>query len=289
LKYYIKKRSSLGLSNAFLFDKYLKLIPEEERTSQTVIDLYSKEGQYIRVNSFAFENLQKNSTKINEILGTVNYLLYTGIKNTIDDAVTSKDEQLLATAMSAYDQLNQQDLPMLKDELYMVYYGQTGETDKYFKYATSYCNDHLMKISDTKIEEKGKANAQLVEQMIKSETISTTDTALVAKLKTQAENSESSRISNELNRISYEAFEKSSNKKVLKNSLKWSEHSMELSPDSFQFLDTYACLLYKLGKNKKAIAKEEEALSKAPKEDIIRNRIEETLFKMKAGEKILKD
>lgn len=130
LKYYIKKRSSLGLSNAFLFDEYLKLIPEEERTSQTVLDLYSKEGQYIRVNTFAFENLQKNSSKINETLGTANFLLYTGIKNTIDDAAASKDEQLLATAMSAYDQLNQQDLPMLKDELYMVYYGQTVEIDK---------------------------------------------------------------------------------------------------------------------------------------------------------------
>lgn len=289
LKYYIKKRSSIGLSNAFLFDKYLKLISEKERTSQTVMDLYSKEGQFLRVNSIAFENLQKNSLKINEALGNVNFLLYSGIKNSIDDAAASKDEQLLATTMSVYDQLRQQDLPILKDELYMVYYGQTGETDKYFKYATNYCDDHLMKISDATIEEKGKANAKDVEQMIKSGALPMTDTTLLVKMRSQAVHSESYRISNELNRISREAFEKTSDNKVLKNALKWTERSIKLSPDNAQILDTNANLLYKLGKNKNAIAKEENALNKTSKEDVTRNRIEETLYKMKAGEKTWKD
>jgi len=289
LRHYINKRSSIGLSNAFLFDKYLKLIPEEERTSLTVIRLYKDEGQFLRVNSVAFENLQKNGPKINETLGTVNFLLYTAIKNSISDAAETKDEQLLTTAMLACDQLPMQDLPMQKDELYMMYYERTGEADNYLKYATNYCKDYLMKISDATIEEKNKASVQNIEQMINSGAIPLKDSTFINKMKNQAAHSESNKIGNELDRLSLEAFDKTSDKKILKNALKWSERSMEILPDNTQFMDTYAKLLYKLGKNKDAIAKEEEALEKTPKEDILRNRIEETLFKMKAGEKIWKD
>jgi thioredoxin-related protein len=289
LKQYINKRSSLGLSNAFLFDPYLKLLPEEERTSLTVVNLYKNEAQYLRINSLAFENLQKNGSKINEILGTVNFLLFDGIKNSINDAAALKDEQTLASAMLAYDQLPQQDLPMLKDELYMMYYEQTGETDKYMEYACNYCSDHLMKISDAAIKEKNEASVQVVEQMIKAGSLPTSDSGLIAKMKDQAANSESNKVSNKLNKLSIDALEKTSDKKVLNKALKWSERSMEIVPGNTQFMDTYAKLLYKLGKDKVAIAKEEEVYNKIPKEDIFRNRVEETLFKMKAGEKIWKN
>jgi thioredoxin-related protein len=289
LKQYINKRSSLGLSNAIIFDQYLKLLPEEERTSLTVVNLYKNEGQYLRINSLAFKNLQKNGPKINEILGTVNLLIFNGIKNSINDAAVLKDKQTLASAMAAYDQLSQKDLPMLKDELYMMYYGQTGETTKYMEYACNHCRNYLMKISDAAIKEKNDTSVQVVEQMIKAGSLPTSDSILIAKLKDQAANSESNKVGNKLNNLSIDALEKTSVKKVLKKALKWSKRSMEIVPDNTQFMDTYAKLLYKLGKDKVAIAKEEEVYNKIPKEDIFRNRVEETLFKMKAGEKIWKD
>lgn len=290
LKGYIRKRFNAGLSNAFLFDNYLKLIPEEERTSSTVVNLYAREGQFLRVNSLAFENLQKNSSKFNELLGSVNLLIFTGIKNTVDDAADSKDEKLLATAMAVYDQLPQKGLPMLKDELLMNYYKKTGETDKYLKHLDSFCEESLMKISNDTIEERNKANIQMVEKMIKSGTLPIKDSTLIAKLIDQSSHSESERISNKLNGLSREVFEQISDKKALKNALNWSKRSMELSPDNVQLLDTYANLLYKLGKKKEAIDREEKALSRVPKEQVSQyNRIEETLTKMKAGEKTWKN
>jgi tetratricopeptide (TPR) repeat protein len=127
-------------------------------------------------------------------------------------------------------------------------------------------------------------------QMIESGAFSSIkDIGIIAKLKEQAAHTESIKISNELNRISSEVFESSSDKKMLNNALKWSERSLELSPDNFQLMETYANLLYKTGQKKKAIAKEEEALKKVPQIDASRYRIEETLVKMNAGEKTWKE
>ncbi|MCE5175016.1 MAG: thioredoxin family protein [Bacteroidales bacterium] len=286
LKWYIWKRSNIGLSNAFLFDKYLKLIPEEERTSATVVNLYKEDGKFLRVNSLAFKNLQKYSSKFDQTLGAVNLLIFTCVRNTIGDAAESKDEKLLDTAMSVYDQLPQEGLPMQKDELFMMYYNDTEETGKYLKHTAHFCNKYLMKISNDTIEQRNKANVAMFDQMVKSGVFSSIkDAGILAKLKDQSAHSESIKISNELNSLSNDIFESSSDKKLLKNALKWSERSLELSPDNVQLMETYANLLYKLGLKKEAIAKEEDALKKLPKVDANRYRMEGVLVKMKAGEK----
>jgi len=290
LKWYIWKRSKIGLSNAFLFDKYLKLIPEEERTSSTVVDLYQKDGKFLRINSLAFENLRKYASTFDKTLGAVHLLIFNSIKNTIGDAASSKDKKLLGSAMSIFDQLPQKELPMQKDELFMMYYKETGETDKYLKHTARFGNKYLMKISNDTIEQRNKANLVLFDQIIKSGALSSIkDADIISKLKEQAANTESIKISKELNRISSEVFESSSDKKMLRNALKWSKRSLELSPDNVQVMENYANLLYKIGQKKEAIAQEEEALRKVSKIDASRYRIEETLVKMKAGEKIWKD
>jgi len=286
LKWYIWKRSNLGLSNAFLFDKYLKLIPEEERTSATVVNLYKEDGKFLRVNSFAFNNLQKYSSTFDQTLGAVNLLIFTCVKNTIGDAAESKNEKLFDMAMSVYNQLPQEGLPMKKDELFMLYYDETGETGKYLKHTARFCNKYLMKISNDTIEQRNKANVVMFDQMAKSGAFSSIkDANILTKLKEQAAHSESTKISNELNSLSNDVFESSFDKKMLKNALKWSERSLELSPDNVQLMETSANLLYKLGQKKEAIAKEEEALNKLPKVDSNRYKMEEVLVKMKAGEK----
>jgi len=289
LKGYIEKRSSMGLSNAFVFDKYLQLIPEEERTSETVVNLYVKEMRFLRVNSIAFDNLIKYKSEFEKTIGAVNFLIFTAIKNTVDDAALLKDEKLLNAAMSVYDQLPQANLPMQKDELYRAYYQQTGDTDLYIKYTIRYVNNNLMKISDDSISQKDKENVKLIETMFKSESLSNTNSGMTAKWKEQSSHMERNKIGNQLDNIAREIFDQVTEKKALKNALKWSERSLELSPDNVQYLDTYANLLYKLGKEKAAIEKEELALSKVAKEDVGRYKIEDTIYKMKAGKKTWKE
>jgi len=95
------------------------------------------------------------------------------------------------------------------------------------------------------------------------------------------------RISETLNSITWEVFERVSDTKTLQDALRWSGRSLELSPKSSYKLDTYTNLLYKLGQKEEAIAKEEDALRFAEKKNI--KGFTETLEKMKAGEKTWKE
>lgn len=288
---YMNKRSKQGLSNSILFDEYLKLIPEEERTNDNVVELYKKIGQQLIVNSFAYANLQKNREKLESKLpGISNYLLFQGVMNTIGEAAKSKNEQLLAVAMSAYDQLPKNATPLSKDEIYLQYYQKVGDVDNYAKYATNFGNNHLMKRSNDTIAAKDKAAAQLFEKRISAGVYAKMDTSQLAQLRAYSSHIERDKVSQGLNSIAWEVFEKVSDKKVLQDALNWSKRSRELSPDNSGFLDTYANLLYKLGRKKEAIISEKEALgydakvNKAPNEIMV-----EALRKMIAGEKTWKD
>jgi hypothetical protein len=48
--------------------------------------------------------------------------------------------------MLAYEQSPQNPSLPCKDEIYMEYYKRTGESGKYAKYATNFCNNKLMRI-----------------------------------------------------------------------------------------------------------------------------------------------
>lgn len=245
---YINKRSKLGKSNVTLIDDYLKLLPEEERTSDAVTELYQKEGYYLKVNSLAYSNLQKNRTKfLNKLFGNTDVFLSQSIINTMREAAKSKNETLLATAISAYDQLPQNSVLIQKDEIYMQYYQRTKENDKYLTHATNFCDNYLMKIPLDSIGNK---------------------------------------ISGSLNTVAWQVFELTSDEKMLKDALRWSKRSQEISPDNAMLLDTYANLLYKLGQKEEAIATEEKALQFGDKDD--KEGFEQTLAKMRAGEKTWK-
>ena len=287
---YIKKRTKLGVSNPLLFDEYLKLIPEEERTSATVIEMYRKEGPRMRVNSFAYTNLQKNSSKLFDKFGkNVTIFLLVGMGNTLNDATATKNEQLLATVISAYDQLPKGSFPLQKDEIYMQYYKKNGETDKYFKFAINYANNYLMNLNVDSLAYTDKAVLQSLETQIKSGALARLDPKKLAELKSITANFNMNKISQSLNNIAWDAFEKVTDKKVLKDALSWSKRSLEISPNKATYLDTYANLFYKLGQKEEAITNEKKALRNTDIKDTNGYKgMEETLRKMNAGEKTWK-
>lgn len=282
---YMNKRSKLGKSNTQLFDEYLKLIPEERRTSDTIVELYKKEERYLSVNTLAYTNLQKNQDKfVSKIYGLVYVYLADGVMNSLHEAAKLKDSLLLTTTIQAYDLLS----PYMKslkskNELYMEYYKQVGDSDKYLKYATDFCNNQLMKISNDSIDKKDLIFAQIIEKQINSGALAKLDSTQLAQLKEFSSHAERDKISQNLNNIAWEIFEKVSNKNALQNALIWSGRSLELSPNKAAWLDTYANLLYKQGQKEEAIAKEEEALHHANTEEY--KWFEKTLVKMKSGEK----
>jgi thiol-disulfide isomerase/thioredoxin len=315
---YMNKRSKFGKSNSLLFEEYLKLIPEKDRTSDTVAELYKKEGHYLKVNSLAYTNLQKNrETFLLKML--VDLYLFEGMENTIHEAARLKNEGLLTAAVSAYDQVPTMSLFKQKEEIYLEYYQQTAEIDKYLIYASNFCNNYLMKISPDSIEKRDKESLRKTEEeegriksgsyAIDSATLAAvkkfmaidsaklvemikslaTDTAKLAETKKHVAHAERDRVSQKLNKIAWHVFEMASDTNALQDALRWSKRSLEIYPGNPLYLDTYANLLYKLGRKKEAIAKEKDALNYSNKENMDKSKsYEETLRKMNAGEKTWK-
>ena len=84
-----------------------------------------------------------------------------------------------------------------------------------------------------------------------------------------------------LNNIVYNyIFRYSGNRSDLETALVWMESLVKGHPDEAGFLDTYANLLYKLGKTKEAIETEKKAFNMSPSDQEIRTAWE----KMKRGE-----
>lgn len=143
------------------------------------------------------------------------------------------------------------------------------------------CDLNLNKITQIDLRD-----SKLLEHVIGSRQYDMKDSAELDWLRTFFVNKERNMVGVNLNSIAWEVFRKVSDKNQLQDALRWSERSLELQPHHSSYLDTSANLLYKLGQKEEAIAKEEEAIRYIPKENISgRKNYEETLQKMKAGEK----
>jgi thiol-disulfide isomerase/thioredoxin len=281
---YINKLDKRGESFTELFNEYLNLIPEERRTSDTIVNFYKKE-RFLNVNSFAYKNLLKNKDKFFEkIHETVYDYLYEGVMTSVDEAIKTKDEQLLNSAMEALDQTPKNKPRISKEEFCMGYYKTTGDSIKYLKYATIYCNGKLMTESPDSISKRDKARFNQIGNLISSgKLVGLGDFTHLAQLKKDAEHVERSIISERLNNIAWEVFLKISDVKGLQDALRWSKRSLEIYPKNPAWMDTYANLLYKLGQKEEAIIIEEEAMNLDNKES--KEGFKKTLQKMKAGEK----
>lgn len=88
-----------------------------------------------------------------------------------------------------------------------------------------------------------------------------------------------------LNEHAWSIFQFSNDRTELKTALQWSAKSLQDQETNtrYAFLDTYANLLYKLGRKKEAIKYAAQALSLAP--DVERPGYQSTLAKMKLGER----
>jgi thioredoxin-related protein len=90
---------------------------------------------------------------------------------------------------------------------------------------------------------------------------------------------------NALNSWSWVLFEKSNDKNELRQALEWSKRSNELEPALPAFMDTYANLLYKLGRTGEAISWQKKAVEQLDSKKIKNLAIQQNLERMQKGEK----
>ena len=86
----------------------------------------------------------------------------------------------------------------------------------------------------------------------------------------------------QLNQYAWTVFQNCPDMKCVTEALEWSKRSFK-DNQSPQFMDTYANILYKMGKKDDAIAWEEKAIKLS--DEATRTSLQPTLDKMKKGEK----
>src|SRR5690554_294365 len=295
---YMKKRTTLGLSNVVLLDKYLEIVPEEKQISDFILKIYREEQNKIKQSSIAFENLQKHREKF------PHQLYYEILRNvsmeTLDEAINKKDENLLLISMKLYDELARlnefpEDYPfpkistlLTKEQMYLRYYSLTENVEMYLKYANKFCNNKLMKIPVDSLLKKDKRNLKLVQNLL------TTDERFMHMDSTQKipivkyfSSAESFKVSAALNSTAWYILQNTSDKRILKNVLNWSNRALQLTPNNPHWLMTNANLHYKLGNRGIAIKRGELSLKNAQEiEPNELNRLNENLEKMKTRKKI---
>lgn len=143
------------------------------------------------------------------------------------------------------------------------------------KYSERMAND-LMKKTPAELK---KQDAETFKSIMSSFRQSGQDTtsemfkARVNMLKSASTNA----VAGQLNSLAWGYAQSMSDKASWKKALAWSARSLELMPTEAALMDTYANLLYKLGKKKKALQYQEMAVKTAPDDESLK----ETLEKIK--------
>ena len=282
---YINKLLKLGKPITQLFDEYLALLPNDQRASKEIIEIYQKESPNITINSLAFRNLLDNTALFLPKLGGYVYIMmFAAIDNSFREACKSKNEKLLQQIVDANEKLPKTPQRKIKEELYMNYYKKTNDLDKYISNATIFGNVSLMTVTSDSIAKIDMKVLELFETQ-RNALIGKMDSTQLAHLTNSVAHASRNKYSQALNDIAWGFFEKVTDTKSLENALRWSKRSLEIYPDNHMFIDSYANLLYKLGRKEDAIIKETEALNLAISTKSNTKGYESTLQKMKSGEK----
>lgn len=259
---FLMKQRELGLPINATFDQYLRLLPQTDPVPVSVAKLFEQESSQLMVTDYAYRYFMTHRKAYDASISSVyqqmpeeNDLYFQNVVlNTVKEAVLHNDETLLKKAVAAFRQIPSHSDLMHVEEIYMDYYKQTNELDKYLVHARLYVEEHMRKLDSESLLMKG-LSAQ-----------------------------ERSTICSELNSIVWYIFQHFAEPRILKKALEWSGKTTQLYPKSAHYLDTHANLLYKLGRKQEAIEVQKQAIANYSGSTGV-SVFHETLKKMEAGEK----
>lgn len=252
LKSYIQKRSKLGMSSVDLLEQFIRLQPADAKPSATLFELFMGQLEYVRVGSLAFDYLLKHTEMISDKYPAyLSPILESVLQSSLRVAGAKKDVARLDEILAAGKKINALGSTLSADDIYMDYYRFAGDKAKF--------NQCLFARSEKEVKMTFQDSIQLKKKPV---------------------------VANNLNEHAWSIFLTVANKDTLQQALRFSTKAVELAPQAYTYLDTKACLLYKLGKRKQAIALEEKVVAMIPKSNADNEKFAAVVNRMKAGEKI---
>jgi hypothetical protein len=284
----ISEKSKIDFDTRLLLEEYLDLLTLKEIRTMETAKLILEQGMPLESRAREVIYAVYPDSKVDSLF--LSYPLEERIKinnkiisSTRQAAVRFKSRDLiykLSNFISNTHQKNYEKGNFHRQKTLVDFYKEIKDTTNFLQNAENFCNYSLFSVSlDTLKKRSARERNEMFEQRGKSNGGFSYSPFYL-------------QFGSELNNIAYEFFKHTNDLEKLAKALKWSKRSMEINealvPDEIRkqnpyFMDTYASLLYRLGKKEEAIETQTKAL------EILKSRgestlnLETTLTKIKNG------
>lgn len=271
LKKYISLLRGLDIFDQVLMDDYISSLSINEIKKDENILFFKEQGMSAFSISYKIINLIENNRTSDSLWFTLDEKTRISINNrirmnTFQDVVSKKDKNLLYKLRSltmAQFSSNWKSGDYVSSKYFIDFYKKTKDTTNYLATAVQFAEMHLMKYEPDSLQIISEAKKMSNEIVLPSEPNPSFENRIAMKAPPTWE-----RISKELNNISYSVCTMTNNQEMIEKALLWSKRSMDLwdagipNPEfkNPAYLDTYAHLLYKIGKKEDAISYLEKAI-----------------------------
>lgn len=277
---YLAKLKESGKETTKVLNEYLALIPANERGTETVVKLAA--DNLTQLDGPAYQllaGIMREAGKYSNASVQVAYSALGKLKNQLfNKAVQAKDHKLLDRLIQISKETDGPGAEAQIAQYEFEFAKATGDLSVVRKIMEQKANSFLSLSNDALKKQDAESLALFKKQAILEG--EDTTSAQFALMREKMKNTVSRNTALELNELAMKYLESMPDKADLTKALAWSARSLELDRD-VNFLDTYANLLYKLGRKTEAIKFETEAMEKASPEE--KEMFQDTLDKMKKG------
>lgn len=263
LESYIKKRNELKLPTASLLDEYVSVLPPDSLNSYRVISFIFNQAPELDSRAYLAMNRNPYTSKVyrNVGWGKAKEINNRIIVKTLHKAITQNDESLaMRVGVFAKNTWGKDTVNGQKgyDRQIMEYYQGTKQNDKYISSAINYYSRYYMSldIDSIKIAEEASLQEKLNNSPV--DTIISGGKMIIRKKIVTS--SREFAYGNSLNTAAWNFYKLTDKRENLETAIHWIQRAIAYREDP-AYIDTYAHLLYKLGRKNDAIAAQEKAVN----------------------------
>jgi hypothetical protein len=275
---YIEKRTSYGMDNGDIMDKYVSIVSPGEMLNKRTLRLFLEDNN-INIPGACCFFVKQNQEKIKTVLQLSDERFIRLIDKSIgfrfDNICKNADEFVLSQIVDLKAGLSGMDKGLIENEYTTMYFYSTRQPLKLMNQSRIYASLLMKHYETNKIEKPNLIKSR--GGSIKSKkspltSVVSMPVAHAARLRT----------------LSQYVVETLSVKSILDDALAWSIFAEQISENvRFDIPETRAYILYKLGRKDEAVDVMEKAYASVPHDDIDNKKsIGLNLIKMKRGDKI---
>jgi thioredoxin-related protein len=278
LQAYVTQLKASNKDNTKILNEYIALLTPEEKVSENVVKLAAEnistlEGPAYQILAGVMRDAAKQPRAVLQAA-------YSGLMQvksaTFQKAVQTKDRTLLDKLIQVSKETDGPGATQQIAQYEVEFAKATGDMSAVRK-STEKQADEQMKLKKEDLAKMDVEQYALFRKQVKLEEADTTS-ADFKMMDEMMKSAATKTTAMQLNELAWSYFETMTDKADWTKALAWSARSLELDRDA-NYLDTYANLLFKLGRKAEAIKIETEALEKATPDQ--KEGFQETLNMMK--------